>query len=431
MIIISFHKSLIKFLYFYAVGAAILALGSFAFSQTDSQSKLHTESWTTADGLPQNSVRAIVRTSDGYLWMGTFEGLARFDGVNFTVFDMVNTPELKSNYVRALIEDKDKNLWIGIDGGGLVKYSNGHFQRFSSADGFMSNNVTSLVEDRRGRIWIGAEDGGLSVFDAGKFTSYTTANGLCDENVWAVEEDAEESVWIGTDSCLARLQNGKFETFTTSNGLSGNNIKAIRRSANGGVWIGSIGGLDLFRNGRFERFDAQQNFSDKSVQWLREDGDKNLWIGTQKNGLFRLSVSELNKAESIGKAEEEIQAIYHDSDDQLWVGTALSGLKKYQRPRIQSFNDFKGAALGYVAPIYESAVRSNCGSVLPAGCTGLKKESFVTFRCRIKFPAMCAPLPKMQAAIFGSAATASIDTTRGNLRILLPKTVYRPIMFFR
>ncbi len=327
---------------FFALGCHL------AFSQVN----LHVDSWTTAEGLPQNSVRALVRTSDGYLWMGTFEGLARFDGVDFTVFDMVNTPELKSNYVRALIEDKEKNLWIGIDGGGLVKYANGHFRYFSKADGFVSNNVTSLVEDRQGRIWIGAEDGGLSVFENGHFTNFSTVQGLCDENVWAVEEDGEGNIWIGTDSCLSKWRNGKFETLKTDDGLSGNNIKALGKSSGGGVWIGSDGGLDLYQNGNFVRFAAQKDLAGKPVEALWEDNEKNLWIGTIKNGLFRFAVSDQNQAELIGADDEGIEAIYQDADNQLWVGTALNGLRKYQRPRIQTFNDFNSKALGYVGAVY-------------------------------------------------------------------------------
>jgi ligand-binding sensor domain-containing protein len=77
--------------------------------------------WTTADGLPQNSILSIAQTRDGYLWLGTWDGLARFDGVRFTVFNRDNTEELKNNYIYALTEGRDGSLWIGTGGGGLTR----------------------------------------------------------------------------------------------------------------------------------------------------------------------------------------------------------------------------------------------------------------------------------------------------------------------
>ena len=84
---------------------------------------LHQQVWRTEDGLPQNTVPAILQSRDGYLWAGTELGLVRFDGQHFTVFDRRNTPELKSNFVDALLEDHRGNLWIGTAGGGLTRFA--------------------------------------------------------------------------------------------------------------------------------------------------------------------------------------------------------------------------------------------------------------------------------------------------------------------
>src|SRR5881396_1759174 len=95
---------------------------------------LHTV-WTTENGLPQNSVNAILQTRDGYLWIGTFGGLARFDGVKFTVFDAGNTEGLKSSRIFALCEDHAGNLWIGTENGGLARYRDGVFTTYTVKDG--------------------------------------------------------------------------------------------------------------------------------------------------------------------------------------------------------------------------------------------------------------------------------------------------------
>src|SRR5215467_8269479 len=103
---------------------AVLSLPWFAWARGASQriNEYVHNSWRTEDGLPQNSVLAILQTRDGYLWMGTQEGLVRFNGVQFTVFDKSNTRAIKHNDVRALLQDRQGNLWIGGFGGGLIQY---------------------------------------------------------------------------------------------------------------------------------------------------------------------------------------------------------------------------------------------------------------------------------------------------------------------
>ncbi len=137
---------------------------------------LHQEVWRTEEGLPQNTVPVVVQSRDGYLWAGTELGLARFDGMHFTVFDKNNTPELKVNVIDALLQDRRGNLWIGTAGGGLTRYLDGKFTTFTTHDGLSSDSITCLLEDASGDIWIGTNGGGLNRFHHGKFSSY--ANGI-------------------------------------------------------------------------------------------------------------------------------------------------------------------------------------------------------------------------------------------------------------
>jgi ligand-binding sensor domain-containing protein len=123
-------------------------------------SQFHHDVWRTEEGLPQNTVPAIVQTRDGYLWFGTELGLVRFDGLRFTVFDKRTTPQLKSNAIYALLEDRGGNLWIGTNGGGLTRFHDGQFQSYGSRDGFSGAAVLSLAEDRAGALWIGTDGAG-------------------------------------------------------------------------------------------------------------------------------------------------------------------------------------------------------------------------------------------------------------------------------
>src|SRR5215210_3020916 len=132
--------------------------------------------WRTENGLPQNTVRAILQTRNGYIWLATEEGLARFDGISFTVFDKQNTPEIRSNSVQVLHEDRAGNLWIGTDEG-LVRWKNGAFASYSADNGLSHNNISSLYEDRAGNLWVGTANG-LNRIEGDRITSYTTGDGL-------------------------------------------------------------------------------------------------------------------------------------------------------------------------------------------------------------------------------------------------------------
>lgn len=116
------------------------------------------DNWTADNGLPQNSVRSIIQTRDGYLWLTTFDGLVRFDGVSFKVFDKSNTKGLSSNRFTSLHEDKDGTLWIGTGDGGLTLYRNGVFTSYTTADGIPSGQVSAFAHDLKGELLIGIGD---------------------------------------------------------------------------------------------------------------------------------------------------------------------------------------------------------------------------------------------------------------------------------
>src|SRR5690349_14992214 len=108
--------------------------------------------WRTESGLPQNTVRAIVQTRDGYIWLATDDGLVRFDGIRFVTFDRQNTPAMKSSVILTLYEDGKGALWVGTDTG-LLAYRDGKFAAYATQDGLANDRITSLTSDREGRLW--------------------------------------------------------------------------------------------------------------------------------------------------------------------------------------------------------------------------------------------------------------------------------------
>src|SRR5438105_13852151 len=145
--------------------------------------------WQDQHGLPQNGVLAILRTRDGYLWLGTIEGAARFDGVRFVVFDNNNTPGIKSNQILSLAEDRWGSLWLGAVSGGLTRYTAGRFRLYTTREGLSSDFVRCLLADRAGNLWIGTRGGGLNLFRDERFTAYTTRDGLPSDQLLTMAED--------------------------------------------------------------------------------------------------------------------------------------------------------------------------------------------------------------------------------------------------
>src|SRR5262245_31850831 len=315
--------------------------------------------WKAENGLPQNSVQAIVQTRDGYLWLGTQEGLVRFDGVQFTIFDAGNTKTLKSSYIRALCEDPAGSLWIGTDGGGLSRFRDGVFTGYTTADGLSHNTVSSLADDADGGLWVGTYGGGLSHRDgAGGFRALTTRDGLPSNLVKAVHRSREGSVWIGTDgSGLGRWKDGALTSYGVGDSVARNTINAIREDARGQLWIGTSGGIYRFKGGRFTPAAIGGAGASAAVYAITEDRDGGLWIGTGGKGLHRLGEDGGGKAASFGLAEglsnEIVYAIVQDREGSVWVGTGGGGLDRLRRGPFSSVSTRRGLSHDQTSAVLE------------------------------------------------------------------------------
>src|SRR5579871_5988104 len=153
------------------------------------------DNWTAEHGLPQNSVMSIIQSRDGYLWMGTEEGLVRFDGMQFTTYDTSNTPAIVHPRIRAVYQDRQGTFWIGTLGGGITLMRNGEASAGPN-EGMSSDQVYFFHEDAKGDMWVGTESG-LHRLNrrTNQWQIYTTREGLPSDNVWCVFEDTDGSMW--------------------------------------------------------------------------------------------------------------------------------------------------------------------------------------------------------------------------------------------
>jgi ligand-binding sensor domain-containing protein/two-component sensor histidine kinase len=273
--------------------------------------------WTQAQGLPQDTVRAIAQTPDGYLWLGTSEGLARFDGYDFTTFTQDRVP-LPSNAISVLWGDRNGNLWIGTTSG-LGLYSNGQFKTFTEKDGLPSGGVTSLTEDAAGTIWLVA-GGLLTRFEGGKFVSYQRADLAPVQSVRVVYGDRQGQLWIGGIGGVVKRVGGRFVPVLGAQDLRVNMITSILQDARG-TWIAGINGILLLRpDGSLRRFTTQDGLPNVFVLTLCEDRAGNLWVGTY-GGLSRLDGDHfISPARDDKEDRDWVWSLFEDREGDLWVG---------------------------------------------------------------------------------------------------------------
>jgi ligand-binding sensor domain-containing protein/signal transduction histidine kinase/CheY-like chemotaxis protein len=302
-----------------AVGGRALALDPHRLV-----SQYSARSWVDRDGLPQNTVLSLEQTHDGYLWLGTWEGLVRFDGVNFTTFDKRNTPELRSPMVRALVEDAAGVLWVGTSAG-LVAYREGSFQRVPLGPAGDEALVYALVAAPDGGLWVGAREG-LFFLKAGTVRSFGAAEGLPEGEVSALAVDEAGVLWVGMlKGAVLRLEGEKLTPLPLPRGL--NRVRELCVSRGGALWVGTDRGLVLLEGGRVQHFTTKDGLPHDAIGALAVDREGNLWVGTDQGTLARrvgTGFSTLGPREGI--SGDQVMALLEDREGSLWVGTLTGGV---------------------------------------------------------------------------------------------------------
>jgi signal transduction histidine kinase/ligand-binding sensor domain-containing protein/CheY-like chemotaxis protein len=323
------------------------------------------DAWGIREGLPQNSVRSITRSNDGYLWMGTEEGLVRFDGVRFKVFDRHKVNELLSDRIISLCEGRNECLWIGTGGGGVSRmdFKTGAVTTFSREHGLSSERVSVVYEDSNGVLWVGTERNGLNRLEDGRFKTFDHTSGFSGEAITCIIEDRKGRLWIGTgDGGLNRLEGGEISVYTTRNGLTGNVIRCVYEDREGVLWVSTRSGdLNYQEDDRFKTYTFGSDISDDSFQAIYEDRAGNLWFGTSNGRLYRLRRSPLKDGTFIHDsftdrqtmADTSIRAITEDAEGNLWFGTDGSGLNRLKDGTFTVFFTKQGLSADIVWSISE------------------------------------------------------------------------------
>ena len=338
-----------------AFGFAVILAMTILWASTDAHAQYQVESWTTDNGLPQNTIQAILQTSDGYLWLTTQDGLVRYDGVRFTVFNKNNTKGINSNRFTELIVDVYDNLWIGTESNGVVRYHDGAFETYTIADDPQREPKWDLTVDHQGNL-VASTELGIVRWNGERFVAHQTLAGETKESIlfWGKEgafwyangqllhrfkdgkssdyslpgsvnglyEDRKGRLWVGTTNAgLVVIDSDYLTVFTVKDGLPSNHILPRVEDADGNLWALTDRGAVTFRDGKISRLTTEQGLSDNALSTIYLDRESNVWIGTYYRGLNRLSrqsVAFFTTAN--GLAAEIVHPIYEDREGSVWIG---------------------------------------------------------------------------------------------------------------
>jgi signal transduction histidine kinase/ligand-binding sensor domain-containing protein/DNA-binding response OmpR family regulator len=343
----TFTASMLLFLLFLSQTSPVMALDPGKVI-----TQYNVQIWDMESGLPSNSVFVIRQTQEGYLWIGTQDGLIRFDGFNFQLYARGKTPGLMDNEVRALCEDRNGTLWIGTSTGGLTRCKHGEFTTYPIAKHEALHKIKAIEEDRRGNLWIGSFTGGLTCLSKGKFTTYTTKEGLPHNQVWSIYKDGNQDLWVVTSSGVVKIvEPGNFRVMVTDKELPGLKTTCLYEEDTGNLRIGTgAKGLFLLKNGIVKPYEPGIGISNLTINTLYRDRMKTHWIGTDGDGLFRVrndgSIDYLDCG--------PVYSIYEDREGSLWVGTLTRGLYQIRDSKFTTYTTREGLLNDHIHCIYET-----------------------------------------------------------------------------
>lgn len=324
------------------LAAVVLLAGGIERGAAASGTRFSVHSWEPEPGgLPQSSIISMTQSRDGYLWLGTLNGLVRFDGNHFTTYNENNTPGLSSSRIFFLFSDSHADLWIGTEGG-VILLRNGQLKSISSGKNFHIGTIKSACEDSTGGVWLYADDGQLLHERNGSAEIDSVGTNL--SNCHVVIADPSGPVWLGNNQGLwttGTNSNPSVGSLLTLKARSVARVDYLLASAHGGFWCLADGYIQKWRNFRSEREPIPYPWN-VPVTCACEDRDGNLVVGTWGGGVYwgkpDGTFEQLTRGNGL-LTEDSILSLVIDRDNALWVGTGGFGLNRVKRSPFEVTNE--------------------------------------------------------------------------------------------
>lgn len=335
----------------------------YSFAQNDFFDNYVYQSWTSFGELSGTTSTDIYQTLDGYINIGTYEGLVQFDGVKFDTINKSSTPGVNFISVRVIYEDSRGNKWIGTNDEGLHKISHDGNKIYTTDNGLPNNSIRALVEDQKGNLWVGTAGGVAYITFDGKiitpqFQAGTIANGIiasslyCDTTgkIWlttsnerglflyvdglfkqrpelepfgmyfatSIFQDRLGTYWIGLgENGIITIRNGVVNQIKTGTLLDHSSTCTIFQENDGTMWFGTEKGLVVYNSGKFIEYNGTHKEEFININKIIRDREGNIWLATDRNGVGKMSHGKFR----MEHLDTTVNAIAEDTRGLIWVGT--------------------------------------------------------------------------------------------------------------
>lgn len=326
--------------------------------------------WTTEDGLPQNTVTSILQTRDGYIWVGTFGGLARFDGIKFKVFDAANTPGFNANRILSLYEDSWGRLWIGTETGEVYLRTEGGFEEFTGGPVKKRRTVWGFTERPGGQMYI-SSDSGLERFDLDESGSVKLGSELImtETSTFGLSKDRNGRVWVRVSGAMYMDAGDRLVPAGELGVELPVGVQASAFADDGRLFIGARNDAGVFQNGRFNEIDLGPRGLLPSYGLIAEGNT--LWYQTVDE-LVQVRGEVAKRDDLKGIVQGGSRALMFDSEENLWLATHQDGLIKLTKRQIRTWG--RPGFDGDPFPTY-AIVEDRNGTVWVGGTRLLKIEA--------------------------------------------------------
>lgn len=359
----SFFPAVIAGLFFCA-GLGAQETYNTSFSRDTFLAEYVSRTWTAADGLPGNSVTDIIQASNGYIYLGTYDGLVRFDGVEFETYNRSGDSKYPFVSARTVFEDSNGNIWNGSNDEGIFKITpEGEVHKFSVEEGLPNNSIRAIQEDKEGRVWVGTAGGVVFIQDGKIFKpeglekfgeeNILVSDIFCDTagRIWVlsqkanaiyiysnktferfrgfknfenpvvtcVMQDKNTNFWFGIAPHYAvKISDGEETVYDVGRGSQpGTSVMCIYQDRKNNMWFSLDTGVTVIHEGTYSYFDDKNGLSDDKVTKIIQDREGNIWFSTDRGGIERLTPSKFKTT----TMSTTINAIAEDTKrEYFWLG---------------------------------------------------------------------------------------------------------------